>query len=103
MPTTPYATPSSVENRDAIANLIQYHDVIMLAYHGSLTVARDVWSAYQLLEYLEHIARILFHVEQLGGGKDLPPEEVQKLLETRRKKGLWRDHDEELFAKFCGC
>lgn len=103
VPTTPYATPSSTENRDAIATLIDHHDAIMLAYHGSLTVAKDVWLAYLLLETLEQSAQVLYRVEQLGGGEDLPPEQVQKLLASRRKLGFWHEGDEELFAKYCGC
>ncbi|PJF44858.1 MAG: class II aldolase family protein [Phototrophicales bacterium] len=103
VPTTPYATPASVENREAIAHLIEEHDVIMLAYHGSLTVASDVWTAYLRLESLEHTAKIIAQVHQLGGGKDLPPHQIHKLLEIRRAKGLWRKGDEERFARFCGC
>jgi L-fuculose-phosphate aldolase len=102
VPTTPYATPASAENRDAISQLIQSHDAIMLAYHGSLTVGADVWTAYLRLESLEHTAKILAMVEQLGGGKVLPPEQVQKLLDARRQLGLSRPGDEQLYCAHCG-
>jgi L-fuculose-phosphate aldolase len=102
VPTTPYATPSSVENRDAIRDLITEHDAIMLAYHGSLTVGPDLWSAYLRLETLEHTATILHKTEQLGGGEALPPEQVRKLLKTRKQMGLWRPGDEARFARHCG-
>lgn len=103
VPTTPYATPSGVENRNAIATLIEQHDVILLANHGSLTVADDVWNAYLRLESLEHVAKIMTTVHQLGGGEDLPPDQVRKLLDIRRSMGLWRNGDEARFAKYCGC
>lgn len=103
VPTTPYATPSGQENRDAIAHLIQQHDAILLSHHGSLTVAADLWGAYLRLESLEHVAKIIAQAEQLGGVAELPPHQVRKLLETRRAQGLWRDGDEERFAEFCGC
>ncbi len=102
IPTTPYATPSSAENRDAIRELIRYHDVIMLAYHGSLTIGPDVWTAYLRLESLEHTAKILYMVEQLGGGQPLPPDQIQKLLDTRDKLGLARPNDDTLYCEHCG-
>lgn len=99
VPTAPYSTPASVENRDAIHQLILEHDAIMLAHHGSLTVASDVWEAYLRLETLEHSAKILFMTEQLGGAKStIPPEQVEKLLHAREKLGLMRPGDRARFA-----
>lgn len=102
IPTTPYATPSGAENRDAISQLIEMHDVIMLAYHGSLTVGPDVWTAYLRLESLEHTAKILYMVHQLGGGESLPPHQVQKLLDLRQQIGLGRPGDNERYCDHCG-
>lgn len=99
IPTTPYATPSSVEDRDAISRLIREHDVIMLAHHGSLTVAASVWDAYILLETLEHTSKILFMAEQLGGARAIPTEKIGKLLDMRVQLGLSRPGDEERFRK----
>jgi L-fuculose-phosphate aldolase len=81
--TTPYAMPSSPENRDAISEVIKTHDGIVLAYHGSLTVGQDVWKAYFLLETLEHSAKIVTHIHLLGGGKPLPQHYVDKMRELR--------------------
>ncbi|MCI0711359.1 MAG: class II aldolase/adducin family protein [Chloroflexi bacterium] len=102
IPTTPYATPSGPENRDAISELIEKHDAIMLAYHGSLTVGPDIWTAYLRLESLEHSAKILYMAQQLGGGPSLPPEQVAKLLEMREKLGLARPGDNERYCDHCG-
>ncbi len=103
IPTTPYATPSSVENRDAISRIIREHDALMLAYHGSLTVATTVWDAYLRLESLEHAAKILFMVQQMGGAKRaIEPEQVEKLIAIRQKLGLARPGDEERFMNACG-
>jgi L-fuculose-phosphate aldolase len=96
VPTAPYSTPASAENRDAISGLIQEHDVIMLAHHGSLTVAGTVWDAYLKLETLEHGASILFKVEQLGGPKQsIPWHQMEKLIATREQLGLLRPGDRE--------
>lgn len=102
VPTTPYATPSSAENRDAISDLINDHDAIMLAHHGSLTVAKDVWSAYMLLESLEHSATILHKVEQLGRNQILPLHQVEKLLDQRENLGLLRPNDRKNFRSIYG-
>ncbi len=103
IPTTPYATPSSTDNRDAIHRLIQEHDAIMLAYHGSLTVAQSVWEAYLRLESLEHAAKILYAVQQLGGAqRAIAPEQVEKLIAIREKLGYARPGDAERFYQACG-
>lgn len=102
IPTTPYATPSSSENRDAISNLIRNHDALMLAYHGSLTVGPDVWTAYLRLESLEHTAKILYMAHQLGGATPLPPHHVEKLLQMRQQLGLTLPADGELYCEHCG-
>jgi L-fuculose-phosphate aldolase len=103
VPTTPYATPASSENRDAISQLILEHDAIMLAYHGSLTVAKTVWDAYMRLESLEHSAKILYMVHQLGGPRNpIAPHQVEKLLDVREKLGLVRPGDHQRFLDACG-
>ncbi len=84
----PYATPASAENREAIRQSVRDHDALMLALHGSLTVAKTVWDAYLRLENLEHTARILFMVEQLGGAKTaLSADEIESLLAIRKRLG----------------
>ncbi len=83
VPTTPYATPSSEENRLAIADFIATHDALLLARHGSLTVGRTIEEAATRLEILEHAAQTLVWAQLLGGGTPLPPEAVRK-LETIR-------------------
>jgi len=102
VPTTPYATPSSDENRRAIAGLIGSHDAIVLQYHGSLTVGGSVAEAYQRLETLEHTARIIALSRLLGGGPPLPPDQVAKLLQARAALGLARPADTEEFCLACG-
>jgi len=84
IPTAHYATPATDEDRTAIMDLVKDHDAMLLAYHGSLTVGADVWGAYLRLETLEHNAHLTYLVRQLGGGKALTPEQIEKLLELRR-------------------
>jgi L-fuculose-phosphate aldolase len=102
VPTTPYATPSSDENRQAIGAIIGSHDAIVLQYHGTLTVGRTVTEAYQRLETLEHTAKIVALSRLLGGGPPLPPEQVSKLLAARQALGLERPGDAGAFCVACG-
>ena len=88
VPTTPYATPSSTENRDAIAGLIAHHDAIILAHHGSLTVGRNLEEAYARLEILEHTAKTIALAFQMGTPRKLDPKAVEKLLTMRANTGI---------------
>ena len=100
VPTAPYSTPSSKENRDAITDLIREHDAIMLSNHGSLTVAKSLWDAYLMLESLEHSATILHRALQVSDGlKPIPPEQIEKLVSYREQFGLLRPGDRERFAR----
>jgi len=102
VPTTPYATPSSEENQRAISEVIIGHDALILQYHGSLTIGRDVLEAYFRLETLEHTAKIIAQAKLLGGVPPLPPEQVAKLIRLREKLGLSRPGDTDDFCAVCG-
>jgi len=102
IPTTQYATPASLENVSAIRELIVGHDGIVLQRHGVLTVGKCLLEAYMRLEAIEQIAKITVILEQLGRGEPLPPAQVEKLLEQRRKMGLARPGEEVEFCRICG-
>jgi L-fuculose-phosphate aldolase len=96
VPTLPYSSPASEENRQAVAETIQNHDALMLAYHGSLTVAKSLWDAYLRLENLEHSAKIIYMVYQLGGAKTrLSNEQIENLITIRERLGLLHPHEHE--------
>jgi L-fuculose-phosphate aldolase len=86
IPTLPYFTPSSAESRSAIEGAICEHDALLLAFHGSLTAAGNVWDAYLRLESLEHTARILHTVQTLGGAKGgLSADDIDALRRLRKQ------------------
>jgi L-fuculose-phosphate aldolase len=101
-PTTPYATPASEENAEAIRNVITGHDAVILQRHGSLTVGDRPLTAFYRTETLEQVARITFLLKQLGGGPTLGPGQVAKLLAQREQMGLVRAADAEDFCELCG-
>ena len=102
VPTTKYATPASKENVGAIREMIKGHDGIVLQRHGTLTVGRSLLEAFMRLETLEQIAQITLVLQMLGKGDPLAPEQVAKLLESRKKLDLWHESDADEFCQVCG-
>ncbi|MFU8772125.1 MAG: class II aldolase/adducin family protein, partial [Anaerolineales bacterium] len=79
VPTVPYATPSTGECREVISPVIDEHNAIILAHHGSLTVGRNLLEAYYRLEILEHTARTVALAHQLGEPRFLTKKDLKKL------------------------
>ena len=55
------------------------HNAVLLCNHGAVTWGKDLWSAFDRMETVEHTAKILLHVRQLGGGVPLTEDEVAQL------------------------
>lgn len=88
VPTAPYATPGSPALSVAIEKYIVEHDAVMLARHGSITVGKDVFQAYNCLESLEHTAEITWRTMQMGKPIPLPDEEIEKLIDMAESMGV---------------
>ncbi|MFQ5500729.1 MAG: class II aldolase/adducin family protein [Phycisphaerae bacterium] len=93
VPVTSYATPATEEGAAVIREPIKTYDALVLDRHGSLTVGKNVHDALFKLEKLEHGAHVMYLAHQLGGAKNLPPEEVAKLAALREQFGLGRASD----------
>ena len=83
VPVAPYSTPGTDEVAESIAPYLKDHDAILLRAHGSLTVGCNLRTAYYRMETLEHIAKITLFSKLLGGAKDLPRDEIDRLIERR--------------------
>lgn len=88
IPTSRYATPCTAEGPEVISDLITKCDALLLDRHGSLTVGKDVLSAYLKLEKVEHCAHVTMAARQLGNIKTLSPEQVNRLIAMRGELGL---------------
>ncbi len=84
VPVTVYAMPSSVQNAEAIRELIKAHDVLLIRNHGCLAVGKDLDSALIHVERLEHIAKTLTFAELLGDVNSLPPELIESIIQAAR-------------------
>lgn len=87
IPLAAYGTPSTHELPETLRPHIHHSDAFLLANHGVVTVGRELFEAYDRLERVEHYAHIVLVARQLGGERQLPQEEVQKLFALRGKYG----------------
>ena len=83
IPLTPYGTPSTMEVPEAITPYLKEHDVMLLQNHGALAVGSDVYTAYYRMETLELFAKITLTARLLGGAKEIPKKQIDKLLDLR--------------------
>ncbi len=92
VPIVAYGTPSTTEIPEAIAQYLQDYDAFLLENHGALTVGTDVYNAYFKMETMEHFAKITLAARQLGGERELASDQVQRLMEIRKKLGVQGRH-----------
>lgn len=83
IPVTPYATPSSTENAQAIRAVIAEYDALVLQRHGSLTVGRTLMEAFMRLETVENSAKIAYLLALLDVDSPIPAHQLQKLHAQR--------------------
>ena len=88
VPVAPYATPSTEDLPASIEPFVKRSDVIMLERHGSLTMGKDLGTAFKLLEKLEQAAQISYLAMAIGGPVQFPPEELERLRGLRDFYGI---------------
>jgi L-fuculose-phosphate aldolase len=88
VPIAEYGTPSTPELPEAVRRYIKAHDGLLLANHGALTVAPEVFAAYYKMETIEHFARISLVARLLGGERLLSRDEVLRLQGLRGRYGI---------------
>ena len=84
VPIARYGLPSSTEVPDSLEPFLATYDVVLLQNHGALAVGVDLLTAYYRMETLELFAKISLVAHQLGGAKEIPKEQINKLLELRK-------------------
>jgi L-fuculose-phosphate aldolase len=88
VPLAAYGLPGTPELTEPMLPYIPKYDAIMMANHGAVCYADEVFKAYFKMETVEHYARIALVAELLGGPTVLPREEVRKLLDARTRYGI---------------
>jgi L-fuculose-phosphate aldolase len=85
VPLTPYGLPSTDELSDAITPYLDRHDALLLENHGALSYGHNLMSAYFKMEALDYYAKVVYLASFYGGAKEFNADQVEKLLEIRRK------------------
>ncbi len=67
VPLVPYAQPGSRALAELAAESLRSYDVVLLQYHGAVTVGPSLMVAHQRMESLEHAACILLAARQVKG------------------------------------
>jgi len=83
IPLAKYGQPSTDQISAGIEEFIYKHDIILLANHGIIAVGTDIHNAFFKLEAAESMAKTLLLTKLLGGEKELPESELERLV----KKG----------------
>jgi L-fuculose-phosphate aldolase len=86
VPVTPYATPSSDEDAEAIRPFVLGHAAILLRQHGAVTIGADLEEALQHLERLEHVAEVFWRAHMLGHVEHLTAGARERLLAARARQ-----------------
>jgi L-fuculose-phosphate aldolase len=77
----PFAMPGTDEVPRAMAPFLQEHKTFLLANHGAVTLGAELGDAFERMETLERIARIILAATQLGGVRPLPESAATALSE----------------------
>ncbi len=85
VPLAPYATPGTDQLGKSLEPFLENHNAILMANHGVVTYAGELKRAYMMMEAVEHYARIVLAIRQLGAAKMLSQEDRKKLTEMRTK------------------
>jgi len=89
IPTVAYATPGSGELPENVAvHLEEGITTMMLDHHGAVAFDKTITLAYEHLETFDAYCKILMLAKGLGGAKQLSPDQVQRLMENKKRMGL---------------
>lgn len=88
VPLAEYGLPGTPALTDSLIPFIPEFDALLMANHGAVCYAEDVFQAFFKMETLEHSARVSLVAELLGGPRVLPRIEVDKLFDSRSRYGV---------------
>jgi L-fuculose-phosphate aldolase len=88
IPTADFGTPGTPELAESIRDIVGCSDTVIMKNHGSVTLGKNLLDAFKKLDMIEHTARILWLAHCVGHARPLAPDQVQKLLETRKQLGV---------------
>ena len=86
----PYRTPGTPEMGELVADLVDKHNVILMANHGVVSWSHNnVEDAYFKMEILEAYCRTILVASQLGRApQTMTPSQLQDLLKIKQSLGI---------------
>jgi L-fuculose-phosphate aldolase len=78
--TVPFCLPGTDEVPDAIDPLLDDHKTFLMSHHGAVVMGKDLWDAYNRMETLERIARIILVAKMLDSPKPMPERAFDVML-----------------------
>lgn len=88
VPLAEYGLPGTPALTEGMRPYIPNYDALLMANHGVVAYGSSVEDAFSKLETVEHVAKITFVAELVGGAKPLPRREVEKLFASRDRYGI---------------
>ena len=88
VPVADFALPGSQEVPDSIKPYVKDYNAVLLANHGLLTWGENLKQAFFRHESVEHYCKILYYVNQIGSPKEFNCNEINDLIDIRKKIGI---------------
>jgi len=88
VPVTDYALPGTDEVPRSIEPYVKDYNAVLLANHGLLTWGSDLTQAFFRMESVEHYCKIMIYSDQIGSPKEFNSDEVNDLINIRKKLGI---------------
>ena len=83
-----YVTPGDQRLGDSILPFVNDSNTILLQSHGVVTFDADLEKAYYELEIVDSYARLLILAKQVGGIRQLSPDEMRELIDLKPAFGM---------------
>ncbi len=80
---TSYSPPGTDAVADELHKYSADHNAFLLKNHGLVTVGKDINQAFNRLETVEQLARIIWLAKQIGTVDSLDQKEIERLAELR--------------------
>jgi len=85
IPLAEYGTPGTPELTDELRPFISGHDALLMSNHGVVTYGKTLEDAFNLMDTVEHFAKISIYTKILGRERLLSSDDVEKLWVQRQK------------------
>lgn len=80
--TIPFAMPGTDEVPNSIEPLLEDHKSFLMSHHGAVVMGKDLTDAYNRMETLERIAKIILTAKLLDGPRPMPDSAFDHMLKV---------------------